>query len=346
MSVIEESKVTSALDPLQSRSPLAMRALPLVKRDQFLALFAFATVCLVWGTTYLAIRVAIETLPVFLFPGLRFTLAGLILMLIRLAMGDSLPRERAQWGNLFLVGTLMVGAGNLAVVFAEHYVTSGFAALLVATAPFWMAFMESLRVGGERVGARRIIGMIIGFAGIVILVGPELAGSRFDVMFLLGVLAIQVGTIAWNYGSIRSKYRSSGTSALMSAALQMLLGGGLISLIGLAVGDAARFTFTARTLAAFLYLVIFGSVIAYGSYVYALSKLKTTTVSLYAYINPAVAVFLGWLILDEPLGWNAILAMIVIFAGVALVQTGKVRTTAQPRVAPVVDREPDPEEAA
>ena len=306
-----------------------------MKHGKGLAYLAFFTVCFVWGTTYLAIRVAIETLPVFLFPGLRFTIAGLILMTVRLAMKDPLPRTAPEWGNLALIGALMIGVGNVAVVWAEHFVTSGFAALLVATAPFWMALMESFRATGERANARKVGGMAIGFAGVVILVAPELSGSKFDLRFLLGVLALQAGTIAWNFGSIRSKYHAPKTSPLMSAALQMILGGGMVALIGLANGDAAHFRFTPRTLGAFLYLVVFGSIVAYGAYVYALSHLKTSTVSLYAYVNPAVAVFLGWLILDEPLGWNAIAAMIVIFAGMALVHTGRKPAT-EPAVVPAV----------
>jgi drug/metabolite transporter (DMT)-like permease len=307
-----------------------------MKHPKGLAYLAFFTVCFVWGTTYLAIRVAIETLPVFLFPGLRFTIAGLILMAIRLAMKDPFPRTAAEWGNLALIGALMVGVGNVAVVWAEHSVTSGFAALLVATAPFWMALMESVRASGERTSPRKVAGMAIGFAGVVILVAPELSGSKFDLGFLLGVLALQAGTIAWNFGSIRSKYHAPKTSPLMSAALQMILGGAMVALIGLLAGDAAHFRFNARTLAAFLYLVVFGSIIAYGAYVYALSHLKTSTVSLYAYVNPAVAVFLGWLILDEPLGWNAIAAMAVIFAGVALVQSGRKKAAGEPVAPPAV----------
>lgn len=308
-----------------------------MKKETPLAWAAFVIVCLVWGTTYLAIRVAIETLPTFLFPGIRFTAAGLILMTIRLAMGDRLPRSRGEWLNLALIGGLMIGVGNVAVVWAEHSVTSGFAALLVATAPFWMAAMESLRASGERVNRSKVAGMAVGFSGVVLLVLPELTGSKFDLRFLLGVLALQAGTIAWNFGSIRSKYHPPRTSPLMSAALQMLLGGVMVGVVGLARGEAAVFRFNGRTLAAFLYLMVFGSIVAYGAYVYALAHLKTSTVSLYAYFNPAVAVYLGWLILDEPLGWNAILAMVVILTGMAIVQRANVKAPGVPRATVSVD---------
>ncbi len=295
------------------------------------AWIAFGLVCLVWGTTYLAIAIAIETLPTFLFSGTRFAAAGLILMVIRLAMGDPLPKTRAEWLNLALIGILMLGAGNVAVVWAEHHVASGFAALLVATSPFWMALMETFRRQGERVNTRIVIGMFIGFSGVALLVLPYLEGT-FQKGFLMGVLVLQLGSIAWNFGSIRSKYYPPKTSALMSAALQMLCGGIFVASIGLVRGEASQFHFNTRTLLAFLYLMIFGSIIAYSAYVYALSKLRTSIVSLYAYINPAVAVFLGWLILDEPFGVREFIAMLVIFAGVALVQTA--RSTKAPLASP------------
>lgn len=294
--------------------------MPKLERPPLKAWIAFATVCLVWGTTYLAIAIAIETLPTFLFAGTRFTIAGLILMTIRLLMGDRLPRTSAEWLNLAVIGILMVGVGNVAVIFAEHHVSSGFTALLVATSPFWMALMESFRKTGERVDTRKVVGMTIGFVGVGLLVAPQLQ-ENFNRYFLLGVLALQAGSIAWNFGSIRSKYHAPRTSALMSAALQMLCGGVLVLIIGSVKGEWGQFHFNGKTFAAYAYLVVFGSIVAYGAYVYALSKLRTSITSLYAFINPAVAVFLGWLVLSEPFGWREFIAMLVIFAGVALVQT-------------------------
>jgi drug/metabolite transporter (DMT)-like permease len=296
------------------------------RETKILAYTAFGIVCFVWGTTYLAIAVAIETLPSILFPGLRFTIAGLILLGVRLAQGAPLPKQRRDWLNLIWIGILMVGTGNVCVVWAEHHVTSGFAALLVGGSPFAMALLERAR-GGERFSRHKLIGLVIGFTGLVILVAPEITGGKFDLMFLLGVLAIQVGTVGWNWGSIVSKYHvSKDIDPIMSASLQMLFGGLVVSAVGLLHGEAAQLHFTARTLAAFLYLVVFGSILTYGAYVYALSKLPTSTTSLYAYINPVVALFLGWLILDEPIGWNGIIGMVVIFTGVAFVQAkGRIR---------------------
>jgi drug/metabolite transporter (DMT)-like permease len=303
--------------------------------SKVLAYVAFATVSFVWGTTYLAIAVAIETLPTLLFPGMRFVLGGTILLLIRLAQGGKLPTKRSDWRNLAVVGLLMVGVGNVAVVWAEHHVSSGFAALLVATAPLWMASLERMRKSGERFSGRKLAGLLIGFSGVAILVGPELGADELNVLFLVGVIVTQLGTIGWDLGSIISKYHLSvELDPLVSASLQMIFGGLIVGTLGLANGEAAAMHFTTRSLTAFLYLVVFGSVIAYGAYVYALSKLPTSVVSLYAYINPVVAVYLGSLILDEKVTANAIIGMLVIFAGVAMVQKrkGKGEAPASPPV--------------
>lgn len=287
-----------------------------------LAYVAFATVSFVWGTTYLAIAVAIETLPNLLFPGMRFLLGGTILLAIRVLQGGKLPKKLTDWRNLVVVGVLMVGVGNVAVVWAEHHISSGMAALLVATAPLWMAALERMRRTGERLTGRKLVGLLIGFSGVAILVYPELGADELNMFFFLGVLVTQFGTIGWDIGSIISKYHLSiELDPLISASLQMISGGVIVGALGLANGEAAAIHFTSRSLAAFLYLVVFGSVIAYGAYVYALSKLPTSVVSLYAYVNPVVAVYLGWLILDERITPNAIAGMLVIFAGVALVQT-------------------------
>lgn len=297
--------------------------------SKVLAWVAFLIVSVVWGTTYLAIAIAIETLPNLLFPGVRFLIAGAILLSIRMLQGGTLPRKFADWRNLAIVGFLMVGVGNVAVVWAEHHVSSGFAALLVATSPLWMAALERMRRSGERLTTRKLVGLLLGFSGVAILVFPELGADQINVLFFVGVFVLQIGTIGWDLGSIISKYHvSSELDPLVSASIQMLSGGLIVSVLGIANGEAAAMHFSARSLAAFLYLVIFGSVIAYGAYVYALSKLPTSVVSLYSYINPVVAVYLGWLILDETITIYAILGMVVIFSGVALVQTKKRGATA------------------
>jgi len=292
-----------------------------MKHERAVAYGAFAIVCIVWGTTYLAIRIALETIPPLLLTGSRFVVAGLIMLAVAKLRGETLPRDARTLANLALVGFLMVAVGNLAVVWAEQWVPSGLAALLVATAPFWMAIIEAFRTGGERVDVRSGTGMLIGFAGVAMLVTPRGSGGAWSAGFLLGALAIQIGGICWQLGSAHGKYNLRHVPLLGSAALQMLFGGVIVSIAGFIAGEGPRFTVTPRTLFALAYLTLFGSVIAYSAYVFALAHMRTTHTSLYAYVNPVVAVFLGWLILNEPLTWLSILAMIVILAGVALVQT-------------------------
>ncbi len=291
-------------------------------RDRALAYVAFAVVCLVWGTTYLAIRIAVRTVPPLLLTGFRFTVAGVILFAIARLRGDSIPKRAGVIGDLLFVGLLMVGIGNLSVVWAEQWVPSGIAALLVATAPFWAALMEWFRSDGDRIDLRRAIGMLIGFLGVALLVTPGGAGRAFDVHFVLGALAIQAGSLAWQYGTVRGKYNLGHVPPLMSSALQMLTGGIVVAFVSLVSGEARRLVITAEGVAAAAYLTLFGSVLAYTSYVYALKKMRVTSMSLYAYINPVVAVMLGWLILNERLTWVSVIAMGIILGGVALVQTG------------------------
>lgn len=299
-----------------------------MKHEKALAYAAFGVVCIVWGTTYLFIRIALETIPPLLLTAVRFVIAGVIMLAISKVRGDAIPRDARTLGHLALIGFLMVGVGNLAVVWAEQWVPSGMAALLVATAPFWMAFIEAFRTHGERVNVRSGVGMLIGFAGVAMLVTPGGSGGAWSVPFLLGALAIQVGGFCWQLGSAHGKYNIRHVPLMASAGLQMLFGGLIVGVAGLAIGEAPRFALNPRTFVALAYLTIFGSIVAYSAYVFALAHMRTTHSSLYAYVNPVVAVFLGWLILDEPLTWMSILAMVVILGGVALVQSSGWRKVA------------------
>lgn len=292
-----------------------------MKHEKAWAWAAFAVVCVVWGTTYLFIAIALDTIPPLLLTGSRFTVAGLIMLGISRLRGDAIPTDMRTLANLALIGFLMVGVGNLAVVWAEQWVPSGLAALFVATAPFWMAIVEAFRSGGERVDLRSGLGMLVGFAGVAMLVTPGGSGGKVSGLFLLGALAIQVGSFCWQLGSAHGKYNVRHVPLMASAALQMLFGGVIVGIVGLAIGEGPRFALTPRTFWAMVYLTVFGSILAYSAYVFALAHMRTTHSSLYAYVNPVVAVFLGWLILDEPLTWVSVVAMIVILGGVAMVQS-------------------------
>jgi drug/metabolite transporter (DMT)-like permease len=293
-----------------------------MKNDRVLAFAAFLTVCIVWGTTYLGIRVAVESMPPVLLTGIRYTIAGIVLVAVLRIRGERIPRDPRTLANIAIVALLLIGVGNLALVWAEQWVPSGTAALMVATAPFWASILESIRPGGERMRMRRTIGMAIGFAGVALLVTPGGAGHVFDSRFVVGAIVIQIGAMAWQGGSIYGKHALKKVPPLMSAALQALIGGVVLDIIGLSIGEASRFHPTTRSLIALAYLTTFGSILAYSAYTYALSKIRITTMSLYSYVNPIVAVILGWLILNERLTWVSIAGMAIILGGMVLVQTG------------------------
>jgi len=294
-----------------------------MKHDKLLAYVAFGIVCLVWGTTYLAIRVAVETIPPLLLTGIRYLAAGLIMLAVVKIRGEKLPTDPRVLRELALIGALMVGGGNLAVVWAEQYVPSGMAALLVATAPFWASILEAMRKNGEHIGMHRGLGMLVGFIGVALLVTPGSLAGQLAPGVLAGAIVIQIGSLCWQYGMVRGKHYLHGVSLMPSAALQMLFGGVLVLTVGLLIGEGSRFVVTPRTFAGLVYLTIFGSVIAYSAFIFALAHMRATSLSLYAYVNPAVAVVLGWLILDEKLTWVSIVAMVVILGGVAIVQTAR-----------------------
>jgi drug/metabolite transporter (DMT)-like permease len=283
------------------------------------AYLAFITVCVIWGTTYLAITVALETVPVLLVAGLRWMFAGVMLSAVMLATGRGLPKPRL-WAPLALLGFLMNIVGNGFVVYAQQYVASGLTAVLIATTPFWSALVERLLPNGERFTRRSLIGLTLGFSGIVVLVWPEMttggAGGR---AFVIGVIAIQLACVGWVIGTSYARRHELGDNPFPSTALQMVFSGIMLLAAATAHGDWAQLTFTPRTLAAMLYLSIAGSLIAYSAYIYAIQHLPLQLVSLYAYINPMIAVALGTLLLSEPLSTRILFAAALVFAGTWIV---------------------------
>ncbi|MBD0371520.1 MAG: EamA family transporter [Pyrinomonadaceae bacterium] len=296
-------------------------------KEKFKPLAAWAAVCFFWGTTYLAIRVGLETLPPTLFAGLRFLTAGVLLFVIVRAWTHSarLPKGR-EWFDQVIIGLALLGVGNGLVVWAEQWVPSGPAALLVATSPFWVMGLERTLREGERLQGRAIAGLLIGFGGLALLVAPNLYGTTgAGASYLWGMLALQAACASWSVGSVYAKHHPTGVAPLMGAAIQMLVAGAAMTLIGVALGEWNELHFSTRSLSAFAYLIVFGSIVAYGSYTYAVQKLPLSLVSTYSYINPVIAVLLGWLILSEPLGWRVMTAMLVILCGVMMVKSGRGR---------------------
>ena len=284
-----------------------------------LAHLAFVAVCIIWGTTYLAIHVALETVPVLLVAGIRWMSAGVLLCGVMLAMGRRLPPPR-MWGALALLGFLMNIVGNGFVVFAQQYVASGLTAVLIATTPFWSALLERLLPNGDRFSPRALVGLVIGFSGIVILVWPEMSqGGAGGRAFVGGVIAIQLACIGWVIGTSYARRHELGNDPFPSTALQMVFSGVMLLSAATAHGDWAELSFTARTAAAMAYLAIAGSLVAYSAYIYAIQHLRLSLVSLYAYINPMIAVALGTVLLREPLSPRIMLAALLVLAGTWIV---------------------------
>lgn len=273
--------------------------------------------CLIWGTTYLGIRICLETMPPFLMGGLRWVVAGTMLAAFLAARGVRMP-PRESWGTLTVLGFLLLVLGNGGVVWAEQWVPSGLTAVIVASSPFWMVGVERA-VGGERLTARTLAGLSIGFAGIVLLVWPELTSSAIG--FGAGVLALQLACLGWALGSSYSKRHMERADALAVAAGEMIAGGLIMLAAGTVLGEWPALHFTPRTAIAFLYLATIGAVGGFVAYTYALKHLPIAFVSLYAYINPIIAVVLGVVVLDEPFTARRVSAAAIVFAGVALVQT-------------------------
>jgi drug/metabolite transporter (DMT)-like permease len=254
-----------------------------------------------------------------LLAGFRWLAAGLILAAFLPLFREQLPPRRT-WRSIALLGFLMNVLGNGLLVWAERYVASGLTAVVVGMVPFWSVVVEAVS-GGERLTRGTTAGLAVGFAGIVVLVWPELTvGGETGRMFLAGIVALQVGSLAWAIGTSYTKRRRIGASPLASSALQMIFSGAMLLAVGTVLGEWARLSFTPRTFAALLYLTVAGSVIGYTAYVYTLKYLPVSTVSLYAYVNPIIAVILGTLIAAEPLNPRIVLAAALVFGGIAIVR--------------------------
>jgi drug/metabolite transporter (DMT)-like permease len=290
------------------------------------ALVAYAVVCIVWGSTYAAIRIGVEELPSFLFSGLRFFIAGLLLLGGALAMGSRLPRRGRDWRTLAVVGFFTLTGGNAFVVWAEQFTPSGLASVFVTTVALWMALFDALTPGSTaRLGLRTAIGLAVGFAGSVLLVGASPAEIlRAD---LRGPIALTVAAASWAIGSIISKRRPTESGPYVSAAIQMVAGGLANIAIALALGERAVWPPSMRGAAALAYLVVLGSIVGYSAYAYLLRVASPTVVGTYAYVNPVVALLLGWLFLGETITPRAIAAMGLILGAVVWIQLSMRRAT-------------------
>ena len=283
-------------------------------------LLAFGAVYVIWGSTYLAIRYAIETLPPFLMAGVRFLMAGAILYAWSVTRSARKPTG-AEWGAAAVVGALLLLGGNGAVVWAEQTVPSGIAALLVAITPCWIVLLDWLWHRGDRPGWLTWSGLVLGVIGIVLLVGPESLRGEGTVP-LAGVAVLMLGSLSWAIGSIYSKRAPTAPGALLSTGMQMLCGGSLLITAGIVTGEVGRLDVSAislRSVLALLYLLIFGALVGYSAYVWLLRVARPARVATYAYVNPLVAVILGWAVAGEELTVRMGVSAVVIVAGVAMI---------------------------
>jgi drug/metabolite transporter (DMT)-like permease len=254
---------------------------------------------------------------------MRWITAGGLLILVLALRGERLPARR-EWPSLAVLGILLLGFGNGAVVWAEQTVPSGLTAVLVATSPFWMVGIDALMPAGDPITLRRTLGLIVGFSGIVMLVWPEIDLSGGGRGFLGGVLAAQIACVGWAIGSSYARWRGRGRASeenvLATAAFEMLFGGIALLIVAVVIGEPARLAFTPRTASALVYLTIVGAIGGFSAYAYALKHLAVATVSLYAYVNPVIAVILGAVVLGEEFSARMIVAALVVFGGVGLVR--------------------------
>jgi drug/metabolite transporter (DMT)-like permease len=287
---------------------------------------AFAAVYLIWGSTYLAILYAIETIPPFLMAGTRFLVAGGALYLWARLTGGTRP-TKAEWMATAITGILMLAVGNGAVTWSEQRIPSGIAALLVASVALWMVLLEFLRKNGTRPTRLSILGLLLGFGGVGLLVGPAAFSSARD-LDVFAALVLVGASLSWAAGSVYSRVLPRPASASVGSGMQMLAGGIVLLLVGVSTGELGRLEvgeITTGSAVSVVYLIVFGSLVGFTAYAWLLRVCAPAAVATYAYVNPIVAMLLGWLIAGEAFGPRMIVAAAVILSGVALINRASAR---------------------
>lgn len=292
-------------------------------------LLGFAAIYVIWGSTYLGIQFAIESMPPFLMAGARFLIAGSLLLAILKLRGAAWPTAR-QWRTNAFIGLLLLVGGNGCVAWAELTIPSGITALLIGIGPLFIVLTEWAWPGGIRPTIVTFAALLLGFVGVAWLAAPweSSAAGRLNPA---AVAAILVACVSWGIGSIYSRHAKHGADPLMAAALQMLGGGAGLSVVAALLGDPGRFDLhavTPRSWAAFAYLIGVGSLVGFSTFVWLMRHSTPARVATYAYVNPVVAVFLGWLIAGEPISSRTVVAAIIIVAAVAIITVQKNRPAA------------------
>jgi drug/metabolite transporter (DMT)-like permease len=298
--------------------------MPTARPSRVLTVLAFAAIYVIWGSTYLAIRLSIETLPPFLMAGTRFLSAGVILFAWAVFNGQKLRPALSQWPTAFIIGALLLLCGNGGVTWAEKYIASSLAALLVATEPLWVVLLN-WGLTHRRPNGKVLLGVLIGLAGVTLLVSDGLGQSTHGFrLSLIGAGVVVLAGFAWAAGSVYSSRHPIRAVTSMASGMQMIAGGSLLLLLALVAGDFKRLNLANASwvsISAFAYLTLFGSLISFTAYSWLLNNVTTARASTYAYVNPVVAVLLGWLIANEPLTPKMMLAAAIIVGSVVLITT-------------------------
>ncbi|HYP00831.1 MAG TPA: EamA family transporter [Pyrinomonadaceae bacterium] len=297
-------------------------------RSSVLLIAAFAAVYIFWGSTYLAIKYAIETLPPFLMAGTRFVFAGSILIVWARFSKDYEPPQPVHWRTSLIVGTLLLLGGNGGVVFAERHLSSSLAALLVATEPFWIVLLSWLWLKGARPNWKVALGLAVGFFGVWLLIsGQDTSGAtRHGSMQLFATIAVIAAALSWATGSIYGLRAPVPKSSFLTAGMQMFSGGLVLLLVSLLAGEWSSFKLSevsGNSWLGLLYLIVFGSLIAFTAYSWLLKNVPPAMVATYAYVNPIIAVFLGWLIAGESFTGQMLIGAVVIVGSVALITSSR-----------------------
>lgn len=300
-----------------------LRAATTTPRIRILA--AFAAVYLIWGSTYLAMHFTDESLPPFLMAGTRFVIAGGLLYGWLRLRGAARP-SRIHWRSALIVGVLLLVAGNGMVAWSELVLPSSLAALLISTVPIWMALLDWLRPGGRRPSRAALLGLVLGFAGVVLLIGPDALATHSGQGNPSGLilLVVPLAALSWAAGSLYSRTAKIPATPLLGTGMEMLVGGVLLLALAVITGEPGQLhlqAVSARSLLALAYLILFGSLVGFTCYVWLLRVTTPARASTYAYVNPVVAVFLGWAFDNEPLTLRTLAAAAVIIAGVIVITT-------------------------
>ena len=292
-----------------------------MNNKKYLAYFALAAVCIIWGTTYLALRIAVVSFPPFLFTAIRQISAGLLLLaFVFFVMKAPFP----SWSHIkrqAIGGFFMLSMGNGLVAWAEMHIPSGVAAIICSLMPVVVILINVTLNKDERPNVPIIIGLAIGMTGIILIFSEHITQFS-NRQYLLGIVMTFIAVICWASGSIWIKKRNGESNPFVNAGLQMFFGGFWLLPFTLIFDDLSNVSWSAEAFYAMVYLIVFGSIVAYASYSYALKKLPMTIVSLYAYVNPIVAIILGWVVLNEKLNARIVLAIILTVAGIYIVNRG------------------------